>query len=163
MNFVIVHFLIPYSMWCYIVLNYIIIYIYIYYLIACYMFVYYILQCFNLLLIIMFLYIFLYSTIWRYVMLYLYLVCRSSIMSKYDKIIQHVFHQVSTLEHVFFYLHCFGGVVAETSVNTMEVVSNCPPPITRLVHRATELVKDHGLWVDVRFVHANNNPGKHVL
>lgn len=52
--------------------------------------------------------------------------------------------------------------MADATISAMEVVSSFPVPITRLVHRATDLVKDEGLWVDVKFLHANN-PGKQVL
>ena len=55
-----------------------------------------------------------------------------------------------------------GGCVADVTMSTMEVVSSSPVPIVRLAHRATDLVKDQGLWVDVKFLHANN-PGKQVL
>lgn len=90
------------------------------------------------------------------VMLYLYLLCqKKSIVSTCDEI-------VSTWACEFFYLHCFGGCVADVTMSTMEVVSSSPVPIIRLAHRATDLVKDQGLWVDVKFLHANN-PGKQVL
>lgn len=102
------------------------------------------------------------STILFYVILcyvvfkYLYLLCqKNSIVSKCDEI-------VSTWACEFFYLHCFGGCVADVTMSTMEVVSSSPVPIVRLAHRATDLVKDQGLWVDVKFLHANN-PGKQVL
>lgn len=91
-----------------------------------------------------------------YFMLYcvmLYLLCQK------NPSCQHAM-KLSALEYVSF--HCFGGCVADTTISAMEVVSSFPVPITRLAHRATDLVKDQGLWVDVKFLHANN-PGKQVL
>lgn len=87
--------------------------------------------------------------------IYIYFVKKKSILSTCYEI-------VSTWACEFFYFHCLGGCVADTTISAMEVVSSVPVPIIRLAHRATDLVKDQGLWVDVKFLHANN-PGKQVL